>query len=102
MSKRLESDLWLWSSRFWAAHVALECIRLWRERTLTAGGKGKETVEERTMWEKKWWGSLIMNLAYAPQTLHWSVEGGVLSDVKVAYCGVIAALASIYLGFPTP
>ena len=101
MSKRMESELWLWSSRFWAAHVALELVRLWRERTLSLHGKGKETVDERRQWQKQWWGGLIMNLAYAPQTLHWSVEGGVLSDIHVAYCGVLAALASIYIGFPS-
>lgn len=101
MSKRTETDLWLWSSRFWAAHVALEFVRLWRERVIKSKGKGKEKMEEREAWDKRWWGSLIMNLAYAPQTVHWSVEGGVFSDIHIAYCGVIAALASIYLGFPT-
>jgi hypothetical protein len=101
MSKRTETELWLWSTRFWAAHVALEFVRLWRERTIALRGKGKEKVGEREKWDKTWWGSLIMNLAFAPQTVHWSVEGGVLSDIHIAYCGVIAALASIYLGFPT-
>ena len=98
MSKRTETNLWLWSSRFWAAHVALELIRLYRERQISR--KGKEAEKASTGgWDKKWWGELVMNLAYAPQTIHWSVEGGVFRDIEIAYLGVAAAIASIYLNW---
>jgi Peroxisomal biogenesis factor 11 (PEX11) len=100
MSKRTESELWLWSSRFWAAYVALEFVRLYRERELNRKGKEveKSTPEGRN---KRWWAQLLINLAYAPQTIHWSIEGGLFRDVEVAYFGVIAAITSIYLAWPT-
>lgn len=102
MSKRTETDLWLWSVRFWATHVALEFIRLYRERQIRKKGKEKEkeTNDGGRRGDRTWWAQLIMNLAYAPQTIHWSVEGGVFRDIEIAYAGVIAAIASIYLGWP--
>lgn len=100
MGKRLETDLWLWSCRFWACHVALEFVRLYRERQIRMKGKGKEkSVEAERKWERTWWASLVMNLAYAPQTVHWSLEGGLFSVVNVAYLGVISAAAATYLGW---
>lgn len=99
MSKRTETDLWLWSCRFWAAYVALEFVRLYRERELKRKDKKAEKSTSEK-WNKRWWVQLLMNLAYAPQTIHWSIEGGLLRDVEVAYLGVIAAVTSIYLGWP--
>ena len=98
MSKRSETNLWLWSSRFWAAYVGLELIRLYRERQIARKGKEAEKASAG-LWDKKWWGELIMNLAYAPQTIHWSVEGGAFRDVEIAYLGFAAAVASIYLNW---
>jgi hypothetical protein len=51
--------------------------------------------------DRKWWAELVMNLAYAPLTVHWSLEKGLgFRDVEIGYLGVIAAMASIYLGWP--
>ena len=101
MSKRTETDLWIWSCRFWAAHVALEFVRLYRERQIRIKGKGKEKAGDDSNEKRKWWASLIMNLAYAPLTVHWSLEHGLgFRDVEIGYFGVIAAIASIYLGYP--
>jgi hypothetical protein len=98
MSKRAETNLWLWSCRFWTAYVALELIRLYRERQINRERKKAEKVSN-VGWDKKWWGELVMNLAYAPQTIHWSVEGGAFRDIEIAYLGVVAAITSIYLGW---
>jgi hypothetical protein len=100
MKKRTEIDLWIWSCRFWAAHVALDLFRLYRERQIRLKGKEKEKPEDVTE-TRRWWASLIMNLAYAPLTIHWSLENGLLRDVEIGYFGVIAAIASIYLGYPS-
>ena len=100
LSKPLETDLWLWSSRFWASHVALEFVRLYRERQIRTKGKGKAREEEDDRaWERTWWVSLVMNLAYAPQTIHWSLESGLFSVVNVAYLGLISGAAATYLGW---
>lgn len=108
MNKRTETDLWLWSCRFWAAHVCLEFVRLYRERQLRLLQQEKEKCEEKTTgvteggMGNKWWAELVMNLAYAPLTVHWSLEKGLgFRDVEIGYLGVIAAVASIYLGLPT-
>jgi len=101
MTKRTETDLWLWSCRFWAAHVALEFVRLYRERQIRLKGKEKEKAPEDGKAVRRWWASLVMNVAYAPLTIHWSLEKGLgFRDVEIGYLGVIAAIASIYLGYP--
>jgi len=101
MTKRTETQLWLWSSRFWAAYVVLEFIRLYRIRQIQKKGKGKEKAGNAgDNWSRKWWAQLILNLSYAPQTIHWSVEGGVFREIDIAYVGVVAAIASIFLGWP--
>jgi len=100
LNKRLETDLWLWSCRFWACHVALEFVRLYRERQIRTKGKGKARSEEDDRaWKRTWWASFVMNLAYAPQTIHWSLEGGLFSVVNVAYLGLISGAAATYLGW---
>ena len=108
MSKRTETDLWLWSCRFWAAHVVLEFVRLYRERQIRlmhsecekSAGKGEKVAAQGG--DRTWWAQLVLNLAYAPLTVHWSLEKGLgFRDVDIGYFGVIAAVASIYLGFPT-
>ena len=99
MTKRTETDLWLLSSRFWMAHVVLELIRLYREQQISRKGKDAAEKGYSGTWDRKWWGELIMNLAYAPQTLHWSIEKGVFRDIAVAYFGIVAALTSIYLAW---
>jgi hypothetical protein len=99
MSTRTETDLWLWSCRFWGAHVALDFVRLWKERQIHLKGKATEEGDEG-QWERKWWAQVAMNVAYAPLTVHWSLENGLLKNVDLGYLGVIAAIASIYLGYP--
>jgi hypothetical protein len=63
--------------------------------------KGEKVVVEEG-GDRTWWAQLVLNLAYAPLTVHWSLEKGLgFRDVDIGYLGVIAAVASIYLGFPT-
>lgn len=70
-SKRTEGRMWLWSSRCWAAHIALEFLKLERTRTLQAEksrrarGLVVSSDEERKARESrtKTW---ICNAATAP------------------------------------
>jgi Peroxisomal biogenesis factor 11 (PEX11) len=103
MTERTETDLWIWSCRFWAAHVGLEFVRLYRERQLQLTTKvTAEKTEAEEKRDRRWWAELVLNLAYAPLTVHWSLEKGLgFRDVEIGYLGVIAAIASIYLGFPS-
>ncbi|MCJ1224321.1 hypothetical protein MMC12_000966 [Toensbergia leucococca] len=89
---------WVWSGRFWMGHVGLEFLRLGRERWLwgreeEVGEKGGKEVWKEVKWkgagregkgvakevEQRWWRELGVNAAYAPLTLHYSLEGGCVS-----------------------
>ncbi|OTA81771.1 hypothetical protein M434DRAFT_401236 [Hypoxylon sp. CO27-5] len=89
----------LWSARFWAAFVGVEVGRLFYEshrRGLRsreekfAGGKTAAQVQAEEMeWNDAWKKSVARNLAWAPLTVHWSMENGLLGEMAVG------ALASI-------
>ncbi|KAK8249086.1 hypothetical protein IWZ00DRAFT_316999 [Phyllosticta capitalensis] len=93
--KRRVARWWVWSSRFWAAYVGLEIVRLgwvW----------AKEDEEEQLSEEDKkakalaWWKQLISNFAWAPMTLHWSTEEGFISDAWVGALGIVAGGVGLY------
>lgn len=91
---RRQASAWMWSSRFWAAHVGLEFTRLaylWSERR-RAGQKGKEKDalggEEEA--DGAWRRDLVSNAAYAPLTVHWSLEEGMVGDFWVGVLGTVA------------
>lgn len=106
--KKRETWWWVWSSRFWAAYVGCEIVRLIIERAyheprVEVVGDGEKEDKLRLEQEKKdshnksftWWKDLVSNIAYAPMTLHWSVEEGLMSDVQVGVCGMIAGGAML-------
>jgi hypothetical protein len=37
-----------------------------------------------------WWKDLIVNAAYYPMTLHWSLQDGLLTEVQIGILGTIA------------
>jgi hypothetical protein len=103
--KARENQWWLWSSRFWAVYVGVELVRLgvargWKEEkrveSNNGGGEKEDKIreEERAKQEKLekwlWWKDLASNMAYAPMTVHWSLEQGLLSDWGVGACGIVA------------
>ncbi|KAF2264833.1 hypothetical protein CC78DRAFT_532952 [Lojkania enalia] len=97
-----ETRWWVWSSRFWAAHVGLEFVRLWalwrlnrkregeEEKEKDGEKEGKLIREQRKREDWVWWRDLVSNVAYFPMTLHWSVEEGILSDLGVGALGAVA------------
>lgn len=97
-----QNKAWAWSSRFWAVHVVLDFVRLWRERAVRqkerkAGWKGREeeAETEENEWRIKWRRSLLVNVAYAPLTVHWSLEQGLVSDSWVGVLGSVAGIAGL-------
>ncbi|KAI1174202.1 hypothetical protein F4777DRAFT_555133 [Nemania sp. FL0916] len=91
-----------WSARFWGSFVGLELLRLAHEaarrgsRTRAekfAGGKTVAVVErEEGEWRDTWRKTVVRNLAWAPLTLHWGLEQGLLSETAV---GAIASVPSV-------
>lgn len=91
---------WVWSSRFWAAHVGLEFGRLgyvWWERSkedqkqVGLEKEDKLAIEaQRREEDRLWWNDLVSNAAYGPLTIHWSLEEGCVSESWVGLLGAIA------------
>lgn len=84
IGKSKQNSYWLWSSRFWMAHVALEFWKLKREWGIGLKHKEKDQkahVEEEPMWynvvgvlksegkSSVWLKQLWSNMAYAPLTV---------------------------------
>ncbi|KAF2825905.1 hypothetical protein CC86DRAFT_446455 [Ophiobolus disseminans] len=100
VGKARENEWWLWSSRFWAVYVGCELARsgvtayYQRQRPIAAVVDGEKEDKLRRREQKLeislWWKDLASNVAYAPMTLHWSMEGGLLSDWGVGACGIVA------------
>jgi len=100
VGKARENKWWLWSSRFWAVYVGCELARLgvmWyhgsRRSTVDVDDGEKEDKLRRKEEQEQdwlWWKDLVSNVAYAPMTLHWSLEEGLLSDWGVGACGMVA------------
>lgn len=105
--KAREMKWWIWSSRFWAAYVGIELVRIGVQgyyhpsnstqvpETSDDGEKEDKVKREENIRAKKlenwlWWKDLTSNIAYAPMTIHWSLERGVLSDWGVGACGMVA------------
>ncbi len=92
--KEKQSAAWIWSSRFWMLHVGLDFVRLWREAGLRASkGKSNPGSDEEIKWTAKWRREMVVNTAWAPLTLHWSLEKGFASDFWIGVLGSIAGLA---------
>jgi len=107
MGKKRELKWWTWSARFWAAYVGIELARLGVEHyyfpsasAVGSNGQGdgekddKIEVEEirksRKLASWNWWKDFVSNIGYAPMTLHWSLEEGLLSEMGVGACGMVA------------
>ncbi|KAK9324300.1 hypothetical protein V1517DRAFT_351459 [Lipomyces orientalis] len=97
-SKAKINRLWVVSSRLWAAHVILEFVRLARVKYLAkkdvseqSGEKATDGKTADTLWRRQ----LIVNAAYFPLTIHWSLETGLLTDLAVGALGTIAGGARL-------
>lgn len=86
-----------WSARFFAASVGLEIGRLLVERVRKeTGDKGeKEAAVALAEWRREWTTSFVKMCAWAPLTLHWSVEGGVVSDMAVGALATVPGVIGI-------
>ncbi|KAI1203209.1 hypothetical protein F5X97DRAFT_285284 [Nemania serpens] len=91
-----------WSARFWGSFVGLELVRLFYESSRRArrtradkfaGGKTVAVVErEEREWTAAWRKTVVRNLAWAPLTVHWSLEQGLVSELGI---GALASIPSV-------
>jgi len=89
------------------AHVGLDLVRLYRELVLRKrrgtdeekrkdGPKG-DVITERgeEEWRAAWIKEVVVNAAWYPLTLHWSLEKGLVGDFSIGILGSIAGLAGL-------
>lgn len=74
-----------WSARLWGLYVGVELAKLAAERA-AAGPRGD--VRARAAWRS----AFVRNLAWAPLTLHWGSDNGVVADWMV---GAIASVPGV-------
>jgi hypothetical protein len=91
-SQDRQNSAWLWSRRFWMAHVGLDFVRLWREWEKRRHGGSREGEKE---WVTKWKREMVVNMAYAPLTLHWSLEKGIIGEAWIGFLGSVAAVSGL-------
>lgn len=75
-----------WSARLWAGYVGIELGRLAAERFGPAAPP--QSAAQRAEWTKK----TVRQLAWAPLTLHWGSEKGLVSDMAV---GLLASIPGV-------
>ncbi|KAI5863171.1 hypothetical protein GGS23DRAFT_609625 [Durotheca rogersii] len=98
----------LWGARFWAAFVGLELARLAREASRRArrtraerfgtGAAAKTAAEverDEAEWAAGWRRAVARNLAWAPLTLHWGSEAGLLGEMAVASLACVPGVIQI-------
>lgn len=98
---------WRWSSRFWMTLVALNFVRLYRE---SANRAKRGTAEQRRIdgpkgdvitdrgeaeWRAKWRKDMVVNLAWAPLTVHWSLENGLVSEFWIGLLGSVVGVTGL-------
>lgn len=83
-----------WSARCFAAYVGLEIGRLVVERVRRERAEVDEKGElER--WRGEWNTAFVKSLAWAPLTVHWSLEKGLVSEAAVGALGTIPGVIGI-------
>lgn len=123
--KEMVAKAWIWSGRAWCAYVALELARLgyeWGElqgqdsgRQRRKSAELRETRNEGETIEKgelelrmdkveddglkerwgKWYREVGVNVAYAPMTIHYSLENGILGEGAIGGLGTVVGALSI-------
>lgn len=88
-----------WSARAWAAHVFLDLLRLGRVRQIREQAKASSGLEKedkiaRKTENKKWWRDFVVNTAYAPLTVHYSLESGAVGELWIGLLGSIVSAVS--------
>jgi hypothetical protein len=77
-----------WATRSWSAGTGVEIARLLVERSRRQDGN--ITTEEYKRWKEGWMGDFVRNAAWAPLTVHWSLEKGFVSEPVIAGLATLA------------
>ena len=93
-----------WSARFFGASVGTELGRLLYEAHRRSRRTARERIGDKTVaeaeaeeraWSASWRKSLLRNMAWAPLTVHWSLEQGFVSELAVGALGTIPGVIGV-------
>ncbi|KAK5673442.1 hypothetical protein BDV3_005633 [Batrachochytrium dendrobatidis] len=123
MSEKTRDKIGMWSCRFWAAYVLLYFYQLFEEKRMldmrrhnlkmiTSASKVNTATESKVTQldadkikaerlaireeSKALAINTLINAAYFPLTIHWSLETSSFPDIGVGIFGTVAAVAQIY------
>ena len=107
MTEKTRDKIGMISCRFWAAYVMFYFLQLFEERRIinkrqTILRKKNDGEKDLLVIDKQlrdWKLNFLVNLAYFPLTLHWSVEKSYFPDLGVGICGTIAAVTQIHIAW---
>ncbi|TIB66971.1 hypothetical protein E3P77_01898 [Wallemia ichthyophaga] len=96
-----------WSCRFWMIYTVLQLVHNYDNHALLLKDKQRDVQEEKGVNKlaldtqyKAIVDDTIINLAYLPLTLHWSLPTGIFSnDAWVGLFGSVAALTQFKVGY---
>ncbi|KAI8667367.1 hypothetical protein NCS56_00872500 [Fusarium sp. Ph1] len=81
LSQKTGGKLAIWGARSWSTWVFLELFRLLVERARRTP-TGDVAAEEE--WQTNWKAEFVGTLPWAPLSVHWSTEGGLLPELAIA------------------
>ncbi|KAF7542621.1 hypothetical protein G7046_g10138 [Stylonectria norvegica] len=81
-SPRAQANMSKWCVQAWAAYVAMDVTKMLVERSRKKKS-GEEAADAK--WKTEWNTNFLRTLAWAPLTVHWSLPGGILPEVVVAF-----------------
>jgi hypothetical protein len=103
ISPQLRDKIGMWSCRFWASYVILYFYQLFEEYKMLQQKKlGKVSSQDLQVIkseQKVLFLNTVVNSAYFPLTVHWSLENSSLSDLGVGVFGTVAAIGQIILAW---
>ncbi|MCJ1317790.1 hypothetical protein MMC15_003117 [Xylographa vitiligo] len=101
---------YVWSSRFWMAHVVLEFGRLARQWSISREEPASKDVKSerqgdevnngqilarREEEDREWWKQVYVNAAWLPVTVHYGSESGLVGEAQLALLGLVAGVVGI-------
>lgn len=75
--------------------MGLEFVRLGWEVVQRRGAKKGEDEVVRREEEEAWRREVVVNAAYAPMTVHWSLEEGCISPLAVGVLGSVVGAINV-------
>lgn len=81
-SPQAQGRMSMWSVKSWAAYVVIDIIKMLVQRIRRV--KSEDEAENKK-FNAGWTKDFLRTCSWAPLTVHWSIPGGLLPDILVAF-----------------